>query len=319
MRAYQLALAAAMVAGSCALAQTFPSKPLRMIVPFAAGGGTDVIARLIAQKMTDAWGQAVVVENRAGGGSVIGTEVVARSAPDGYTLLLTAFPFSTNAALMARLPFDSMTDFAPVTLVAAAPLIVVVHPSLPVRSVRELIAIAKARPGQLSYGSSGNGGPQHLAGELFKSMAAVDLIHIPYKGTAPAATDLVGGHVPIGFSSLLTVMPFVKAGRLRPLAVTSTQRSSILPDLPTVAEGGLAGYEITTWYGVLTRGGTPPAVVTSLNTELVRVLKLPDIRDRLAGEGAEVIGNSPAAFAGFLKAEIERMRKLAKLTAIKLE
>ncbi len=304
---------------SDALAQPFPAKPVRMIVPFAAGGGTDVIGRLVAQKLVEAWGQQVVVENRAGGGSVIGTEIVARSAPDGYSLLLTAPPFTTNAALLPKLSYDSLRDFAPITLAAFAPLIVVVHPSLPVRSVKDLVAIAKARPGQLSYGSSGNGGPQHLAGELFKSMAGVELTHIPYKGGAPATVDLVGGQVQIGFSSMLTVLTFVKSGRLRPIAVTSLQRSAVMPELPTVAESGFASYETTTWYGILTRAGTPPAVVASLNTDVARALKSPEIRDRLASEGAEVAANSPTAFAAFLQTEIERVRKLAKFTVIKLD
>src|SRR5262245_3943600 len=229
-------------------AQSYPARPVRMVVPFAAGGGTDIIGRLIAQKVTEAWGQQMVVENRAGGGSVIGTETVARSAPDGYTLLLAAPPFTTNAALLPKLPYDTLQDFAPVILVATAPLILVVHPSVPARSVKELIAIAKAHPGQLSYGTSGNGGPQHLAGELLKSMAGIDMLHVPYKGGAPAVVDLVGGQVQVGFASMLTALPFVKPGRLRAIAVTGARRSAILPELPTVAEAGFAGYETTTWY-----------------------------------------------------------------------
>ena len=299
--------------------QTYPAKTVRMVVPFAAGGGTDLIGRLLAQKLTEAWGQQMVVDNRAEGGSVIGTEVVARSAPDGYTLLLTAFPFTTNAALLPKLPYDSLQDFAPVTLAALAPLIVVVHPSLPVRSTKDLVAVARARPGQLSYGSSGNGGPQHLAGELFKSMAGVDMVHIPYKGGAPATVDLVGGQVQVGFSSMLTVMTFVKSGRLRAIAVTSARRSAILPELPTIAESGYPGYETTTWYGILVRAGTPASVISILNADLARALKLPEIRDRLATEGAEAVSNSPAAFAAFLQAEIERVRKLSKIAVLKLD
>ncbi len=303
----------------CAGGQTYPAKTVRMVVPFAAGGGTDLIGRLLAQKLTDAWGQQMVVDNRGGGGSIIGTEVVARSAPDGYTLLLTAFPFTTNAALLPKLPYDSLQDFAPVTLAALAPLIVVVHPSLPVRSTKDLVAVARARPGQLSYGSSGNGGPQHLAGELFKSMAGVDLVHVPYKGGGPATVDLVGGQVQVGFSSLLTVMTFVKSGRLRAIAVTSARRSAILPELPTIAEGGYPGYETTTWYGILVRAGTPASIISTLNADLARALKLPEIRDRLAAEGAEAVSNSPAEFAAFLQAEIERVRRLSKVAALKLD
>ena len=304
---------------SGALAQPYPARAVRMVVPFAAGGGTDVVGRMIAQKLTDAWGQQTVVDNRAGGGSVIGTEIVARSAPDGYTVLLTAPPFATNAALLPRLPYDSLQDFAPVILAAMAPLIVVVHPSLPVRSIKELVTVAKARPGQLSYGSSGNGGPQHLAGELFKSMAGVDMVHVPYKGGAPATVDLVGGQVQIGFSSMLTVMTFVKAGRLRPLAVTGPQRSAVMPELQTVAESGFPGYETTTWYGILARAGTPPAIIASLNADIARVLNLRDIKDRLANEGAEIVASSPGAFATFLQTEIARVQKLSKFAVIKLD
>ena len=309
----------ALLSLTAAQAQTYPTRQVRMIVPFAAGGGTDVIARLIAQKLGDGWGQPVLVENRGGGGSVIGTEVVARSAPDGYVLLLTAFPFTTNAALMPKLPYDTIRDFAPVTLAAAAPLIVVVHPSLLVRSIRELVALAKSKPGQLSYASSGNGGPQHLAGELFNSMAGVSMTHVPYKGTGALTSDLVGGHVPMSFSSMLAVMSLVKNGQLRAIAVTGSQRSAIVPDLPTVAEAGLKGYEMITWYGVLTRAGTPTAVLNTLSTEIARAVKLPEIRDKLAAEGAETIGSTPAAFAAFIKAEIERVQALGKTTEIKLE
>ena len=303
---------------TAAQAQTFPSKPVRVVVPFAAGGGADIIARVMAQKLTDAWGQQVIVDVRAGGGSVVGTEIVARSAPDGYTLLYAANPFSTNAALLANLPYDSLRDFAPITMVASAPLIVVVHPSLPARSIKELIAIAKTRHGQLSYGTSGNGGPQHLAGELFKSMAGDDMVHVPYKGGAPATTDLVGGQIQIGFNSMVTVLPFVKSGRLRPLAVTSSQRTTSMPELPTIAESALAGYEAMTWWGILARAGTPAATIGALTTEIVRVLKSQEIRDRFEGTG-EVVANSPAAFAAFLQAEIERVRKLSKSTTIKLD
>lgn len=313
------ALAAALFCVVPAHAQTFPTKPIRIIVPFAPGGGTDIIARLIAQKLADAWGHQVVVDNRAGGGTVIGTELVAKSAADGYTLLLTANPHTTNAALNHKLPYDTLRDFAPVTMVASAPLIIVVHPSLPARSINELIAVAKARPRQLSYGSSGNGGPQHIAGELFKSMSGIDMLHIPYKGSAPATTDLLGGQVQVGFASMLTVLPFVKAGRLRPLAVTSIRRSAIMPDLPSVDESGLPGYEATTWYGVFAPAGAPRVVVTALNAEIARALKLPEIKDRLAKEGSDVVANDPAAFAAFLQTEIERLRKLATSSGIKLD
>ena len=319
LRSLVLSALAFVLCAAGALAQSFPAKPVRMVVPFAAGGGTDIIGRLVAQKVTEAWGQQMLVENRAGGGSVIGTEAVARSAADGYMLLLAAPPFTTNAALLPKLPYDSLQDFAPVILVATAPLIVVVHPSLPARSIKELVAIAKARPGQLSYGTSGNGGPQHLAGELLKSMAGIDLLHVPYKGGGPAVVDLVGGQVQLAFASTLTALPFVKVGRLRAIAVTGARRSAILPDLPAVAEAGFPGYETTTWYGILARGGTPPAVIATLNADIARALNLPEVKDRLASEGAEVVGGTPAAFAAFIQAEIARVRKLAKTTVIKLD
>ena len=319
MTAFVACAISALLCAPAGFAQTFPVKPVRMVVPFAAGGGTDIIGRLIAQKVTEAWGQQMIVENRAGGGSVIGTEVVGRSAADGYTLLLGAPPFATNAALLPKLPYDSFQDFTPVILVATAPLIVVVHPSLPVRSIKELVAVAKARPGQLSYGTSGNGGPQHLAGELLKSMSGIDILHVPYKGGAPAVVDLVGGQVQLGFASMLTALPFVKPGRLRAIAVTGARRSAILPDLPAVAEAGFPGYETTTWYGILARGGTPPAVIATLNADIARALSLPEVRDRLTSEGAEVVAGTPAAFAAFIQAEIARVRKLSKTTVIKLD
>ena len=303
----------------CAFAQPYPGRAVRIVVPFAAGGGVDVVARLMAPRLTEIWGQQVVIDNRGGGGSVIGTEAVARSAPDGHTLLLTAPPFTTNAALLPRLPYDPYSDFTPVTLAAVAPLILVVHPSLPARSVKDLTAIARARPGQLVYGSSGNGGPQHLAAELFKSMAGIDIVHVPYKGAGPATVDLVGGQVQVGFSAILTVGTFVKAGRLRALAVTGAQRSPILPELPTVAETGFPGYETTSWYGLFTRGGTPAPVIAKLNADVSRALQGPDIRERLATEGATVVGGTSAEFADFIRAEIGRVRKLSSVAVIRLD
>ena len=297
-------------------AQPYPNKPVRIVVPFPPGGGVDITTRLIASKLS--WGQQVVVENRAGAGSVIGTEVVARSAPDGYTLLMTAPPFTTNAALVPRLPFDPLRDFAPVTLAITSPLIVVVHPSLPVNSIDELIALAKARPGQLSYGSSGNGGPQHLAVEMFKSMAKIDLVHVPYKGSAPLANDLSGGHVLLGFGDPLAMLALVKQGRLRALAVTGSKRLSFMPDLPTVAES-LPGYEAGTWTGLLGPAGTPSSVIESLSADIARVLNMPEIKDKLASQGTVVVADGPAAFGRFINSEIEKVRNLAKTADIRIE
>jgi tripartite-type tricarboxylate transporter receptor subunit TctC len=298
-------------------AQAYPARPVRIVVPFAAGGGVDIITRLVVQRLT--WPQGAVVENRAGAGSVLGTSVVARSAPDGHTLLMTAPPFTTNAALVAKLPYDPLRDFTPVMLVTYAPLVVVVHPSLPVRSVQELVALAKARPGQLAYASSGNGGPSHLAGELFKSMAGVDLVHVPYKGSAPAAGDLAAGHVQVGFGDLLSSLPFIKSGQMRAIAVTSARRASVFPDLPTVAESGVPDFETLTWSGLMAPAGTPPAVLAALHADFARALRAPELRDRLAAEGTTVVADEPASFTAFLRNEIDKVARLAKVTALKID
>lgn len=302
-----------------ALAQNsdaYPERPVRIVVPFAPGGSVDITTRLIASKLQ--WTQQAIIENRAGAGSVIGTDVVARSPADGYTLLMTAPPFTTNAALHPKLPYNSMRDFTPVILTASAPLVVVVNPALAVHSIKELIEYAKARPRQLSFGSSGNGGPQHLGGELFNAMAGVELVHVPYKGSGPATTDLLGGHVQLAFGDLLALSPYIKDGKLRALAVTGSQRSLSLPELPTVAET-VAGYEAMTWYGLLAKAGTPPAIIATLNQEIARVLKLPEVRERLKASGNDVVANTPTEFAAFIEAEIEKVTNLAKVANIKIE
>jgi len=297
--------------------QAFPNRPLRVIVPFAAGGGTDIIARALAVKIAEAVGQQVVVDNRTGGGTVIASEIVARATPDGHTLLLTANPHTSNPALHAKLPYDTVRDFAAVTMLASAPLVVAVHPSVPAASVKELIAAARAKPGQYAYGTSGNGGPQHIAGELFKSMAGVDLIHVPYRGGAPASADLIAGQVQIGFGSVFTTLPHVKSGRLRGLAVTSPQRTPTLPEMPTVAESGLPGYESVTWYGVFVPGATPAATIDALNAIVVRALRHPEVGDRLTREGSEVVGGSPRDFHAFVVKEIEKLHRLARQTGLR--
>ncbi|MCC6531680.1 MAG: tripartite tricarboxylate transporter substrate binding protein [Burkholderiales bacterium] len=297
----------------------FPSRPVRMVVPFSAGGGTDIIARLIAAKLAEKWQQAVIVDNRPGGGSVIGSDLVARASPDGHTLLLTANPHSSNPALHPKLPYDTVRDFAAVTQVASAPLLLASHPALALGTVKELIALARVKPGSLSYGSSGNGGPQHIAGELFKSMAAVDIVHVPYKGSAPATTALLGGQVQLGFTSLLAVLPHVKAGKLRALATTGASRSPALPEIPTIAESGLPGYATTTWYGVFTTGGTPRGVVEALNRAVVEALRAAEVRERLARDGSVIVADSPQAFHRFIVAEIEQVRRLARQSGMKIE
>jgi len=295
----------------------FPDHTIRIVVPFAPGGGTDVLARSIGQVLTQAWGQTVIVDNRPGGGTVSGTEMVARAAPDGYTLLFTANPFTVNPSLLSSLPFDPVKDFVPVTLVARAPLLLVVHPSLPVHSVAELIALAKREPGTLNYASSGIGGPEHMAGALFASMAGVSIVHVPFKGSGPALTALLGGEVQTSFTSLITVMPSVQAGRLRPLAVTSAVRSAAHPEIPTVAEAGnLPGYEVITWYGIVAPAATPAPIVARLRAGVVAALATPEIKARLANTGAEPVGDTPAEFAAFIQRDIARYQALVRSGAI---
>ncbi len=297
----------------------FPTKPVRIIVPFAAGGGTDLIARALGQKLSEAWGQQVVIDNRAGGGTLIGSEMVARSAPDGHTLLLTANPHTTNPALHAKLPYDTVRDFSGITQIAASPLVLTAHPSLPARSVPEVIALAKQRPGQMSYGTSGNGGPQHLAGEMFKFMAGVSMIHVPYRGGAPAIADLLAGQTQLMFGSTFTVIPQHAAGKLRALAVTSMQRSAALPNLPTVAEAALPGYAMTTWYGLFAASTTPRAVIAKLHADVARALKAPDVIERLKRDGSDVVANEPAAFDAHVRTEIENARRIVKASGMRLD
>ncbi|MEA3152982.1 MAG: hypothetical protein QOK44_571 [Betaproteobacteria bacterium] len=314
-----VAIALAAGAASTALAQGYPEKAVRIVVPFTAGGGTDILARLIAQKLSDEWGRNVVVDNRPGGGSVIGSELVARSTADGYTLLLTANPHTSNPALVPKLPYDTLRDFAAVTMLASAPLMLVVHPAVPVRSVSELIAYAKARPNQLTYASSGNGGPQHLAGELFKYMAGVEVLHVPYKGGAPAITDLLGGQVQLAFGAMLTVLPHVKGGKLRALAITSAKRSETNPEFPTIAESGVPGFEVMTWYGVLAPVGTARTTVLKIQSAMARALTTPEVKERLSRDGLQALGSRPEEFESFVKKEIAKVTQLVKTAGIKAD
>ncbi|MFL6647995.1 MAG: Bug family tripartite tricarboxylate transporter substrate binding protein [Sulfurifustaceae bacterium] len=299
--------------GAAAYADDYPSKPIKLIVPFPAGGTTDILARVIGQELTKAWGQQVIVENRPGAGGNIGADVVAKSTPDGYTLLMgTVGTHGINVSLYKKMPYDAVKDFAPITLVAAVPNLLVVHPSVPVKSVKELIDYAKANPGKLSFASSGNGTSIHLSGELFKSMTGVEMTHVPYKGSAPAITDLLGGQVNLMFDNMPSILPHVKNGKLRALAVTSAKRSPAIPDAPTIAESGVPGYEASSWFGVLAPGGTPKPIVTKLNKEIVRILHSPEIKERLSGQGAEPVGNTPEQFAAHIKAEIDKWAKVVK-------
>ena len=294
-------------------AADFPDKPVRFVVGFTPGGPSDIVARLLGQKLAEAWGQQVVIDNRAGAGGNIAAEIVAHSPGDGHTLLLgNNSILATNAALYAKLNFDAVRDFAPVILVASQPNILVVHPSLPVTSVKELIALAKSKPGQLNYASSGSGAAAHLSGESFKAMAHVDLVHIPYKGAAPALNDVLAGQDQMMFATSLSVMPHIKSGRLRALAVTTARRMHAMPELPTVAEAGVPGFEATTWHGIVVSAATPRALVARINADAVKVLQAPDVRERFAGLGAEVIGGTPDEFAAYIKKEIPKWTQVVK-------
>jgi len=264
-----------------AAADSYPSRPVRLIAPFSAGGGVDIVARYLALKLTEKWGQQVVVDNRTGATGIIGTEIAAHSPPDGYTLILgNAATHAVNVSLFKKLPYDAVKDFAPVTLIGRVPEMLVVHPALPAANVRELIALAKAKPGELAFGSAGAGSPPHLAGELFQFLAKVKLVHVPYKGSAPALADLIGGQISMYFSNILSAVPFVKSGRLRGLGVTSEKRSVVAPEIPTIAESGLPGYEDYNWYGILAPKGTPRAILTQLHADIVQVVRGRDMEER---------------------------------------
>jgi tripartite-type tricarboxylate transporter receptor subunit TctC len=313
-----LAIALA-VSAATTLAQSYPNKAVRMVVPFPAGGSTDMVGRTVAQKLSEMWGQPVVVDNRAGGGTVIGTDVVAKAAPDGYTLLVTPAPFSINPSLLAKLPYNALADFAPITLINTTPLVLVVNPGVPARSVKELIALAKARPGQLNFGSSGTGGSNHLAGELFNAMAGVKVVHIPYKGNAPALIDLVGGHVDLVFNGLTSALPLIKGGKLRALAVTSMQRSAALPDAPTMDEAALKGFVAVAWNGLGAPANTPRDVITKINADVIRIVSSPELKERLKAEGSDPVGNTPEQYAAFLRDEIAKWAKVIKFARVKAD
>jgi len=294
-------------------AQPYPAKPIRIVVPFPAGGNADIFARAYAQKLGDAWKQTPIVDNRAGAAGIIGSQFVARSPADGYTLLFgTTGTHTTNPAVYAKLPYDPVKDFAPVSNFADSPFLLVVHPSVPANTLQGLVALAKSRPGQLDYASFGAGSSAHLAGEMLRTMAGINIVHVAYKGGPPAVTDLVGGHVSLMFNSLPAVLPLVKAERLRALAVASARRAPTLPELPTFTEAGLSGFEAGSWYGVLAPAGTPREAITKLHAETVRMLALPDIKQKLATEGAEAIGNTPEEFAAQIQRDMARWAKVAR-------
>jgi tripartite-type tricarboxylate transporter receptor subunit TctC len=303
-----------------ALAQkSYPNKAIRMIVPFAPGGSNDIMGRLVAAKLTESMGQQVVVDNRPGASGIVGTDLAAKAAPDGYTVLVMSLTFTVNPSIRSKLPYDTEKDLVPVTLIASAPLILVVHPSLPVRSVKEFIAYAKANPGKLNFGSGGPGSTPHLAGEMLKTMAGLEMTHVPYKGGGPALADLLGGQIQLMLENIPSTLPFVKSGKLRVLAVTSKKRSPTVPDVPTLDEAALKGYELTGWNGLFVPRGTPRAIVNQLHAETVKALAAPDVKERLAAMSAELGGESPEKFAVFIKAEITKWAKIAKEAGLKVE
>ena len=296
-----------------ASAQGYPARPVRMIVTFAAGGGADYVARVMAPKLGEALGQPVVVDNRPGANGTVGADLVAKAAPDGYTLVLGAAGTLVVAPhLLAGMPFDPLKDLTPVSLVAISPFVVTLHPSVQANSVRELIALAKASPGKINYGTSGTGGSPQLATELFKSMTGVDMLHIPLKGAAPALTDVIAGNSQLIFATALSVQPYLQAGRLRPLAVTTAKRIDTLPDLPTIAESGVPGFEASTWHGMVVPTGTPRAVIARLNSEVNAILEQPDLRKLLVNQGAQIQGGTPERFAAYIKSEVPKWAKVIR-------
>ena len=310
-------LGACLCAGG-AVAQTFPSKPIRIVVPFTPGGPNDILARMIGQRYTAVWGQQTLVDNRPGGGTVIGTDIVAKAPADGHTLLMVSTSHAANPSLMPKLPFDTLRDFVSVGQAVSSPNVLVVHPSVPARNTRELLDIAKARPGQITFASGGSGAATHLAGELLKILGGVEMTHIPYKGAGPATIDLISGQVTWMFGTILPTIPHVRAGKLRALAVSGKKRAEVLPEVPTVAEHVL-GFEASSWYGVFAPAGTPAEVIIKLNQEMARALTPVEVRQRLAAEGTEVVAGNPEDFMLLFRAEAAKWARVIKQAGIRLE
>jgi tripartite-type tricarboxylate transporter receptor subunit TctC len=301
-----------------AAAQDYPTKPIRLIVPFAPGGGSDVLARIVGQKLSESLKQPVVVDNKPGAGGNLGTDAVAKAAPDGYTIVLGVVgPISINVSLFDNLPYDPVKDLAPITQAVSVTNLLVVNPALGVNSVAELIALARSKPNSISYASGGTGTAGHLAAELFKSMAGVQMTHVPYRGSGPAINDLIGGQVQVFFDNMPSALPHARSGRLKALGVTTAKRSSAAPDVPTIAESGLPGFEANNWYGFLTTAGTPKPIIDKLHHEIVRILNMPDVKEKLAAQGAEVIGNTPEEFAQVIRDEIPKWRKVVRESGAK--
>ena len=315
-----LACAAACVAASgLAMAQDYPNKPVKLVVPYPPGGPTDIVARVVAQKLQEQMGQPFVIDNKPGAGANTGAEAVARSTPDGYTLLVATTAHAINPSLFSKLSYQLLKDLAPVSQLTSGPLVIVANPALPAQNIQELIALAKGKSGGLNFGSSGNGQSTHLSAELFSAMAGIKMSHVPYKGSAPALTDVMAGQTDLMFDTMLSAMPHVKAGKLKALAITSSQRSPVAPHLPTVAESGLPGYEAIAWNGLLAPAGTPKDVVARLNTELKKALENPDVRQRFEAQGFAANWNSPATFGSFLQAEVDKWAKVVQVSGAKID
>jgi len=314
MKSAQFVLSLVIAAAAAhAAAQAYPTKPIRLIVPFAAGGPMDIMSRALGERLTANLGQQVVVDNRGGAGGGIGAEIVARSAADGYTLLTGHIgTHAINVSLYPRLGYDPVKDFSPISLIATLPLGLFVNVSVPAKSVGDLVALAKAKPGQINFASAGSGGPTHMAGEMFKAMAGIDIVHVPYKGNAAALADLIAGRVQMMFSNLLTATPHVKAGKLRAIAISTAKRSPQAPDLPTIAESGVAGYDLTPWYGIFAPAGTPRAIVIKLNREIDGILTAPELKERFRTQGVDLVTSTPEAFAALIRKEIPKWREVVK-------
>ncbi len=313
-----VAISLALVAGIASAQQHYPSKSIRLIVPYGPGSSTDNVARIYGQKLVDAWGQQVIVDNRPGANTVIGSEALVKAPPDGHTILLVANTHVINP-LLTKLPYDPVRDFAPVAITGYVPNMLTVHPSLPVNTLQEFIAYAKARPGQLSFSTAGGGGLGHLSGELFNKMAGVKMLHVPYKGGAAAVTDLVGGQVQLTFSSMAAVMPQLKAGKLKGLAISGKARHPSLPEMPTFAEGGMPSFESTNWYGIFVPTATPRDIINTLGAEFVRIQGMPDTREKMAVQGVDLLPGGPEQFAALIKADLEKFAQIVKSANIRLE
>jgi tripartite-type tricarboxylate transporter receptor subunit TctC len=314
-----LALLAVSTAAIAQPQSAYPTRPIRVVVPFAPGAGTDLSMRTIAPKLSEALGQQIIVDNRVGASGIVGSSIVAKAAPDGYTLLFTATDLAINPALFASMPYDALKDFAPVGRAVNFPNFLVVNPDVPVKSVQELIALAKAKPGSLRYGSAGNGTPPHISAELFRQLTHVDIVHVPYKGSAQALTDVIAGQIQLIFVNTVSSIQHVKSGRLRVLGITTAQRAAVAPDVPTIAESGVPGYELVTWTGIAAPAGTPRDIVMRLNRDLVRTLELPDVREKLMAQGSEVTPSTPEQYARLIAADTVRLGRVARTAKMRLD